>query len=201
MCPACLSYVTVAEKQSLSQGKTGPFLCPFLGHLGAAATWLGNATRADQECMCACLKQRGGTSDPLPGSICTQISPGSPTELRTFHQGALNCRRKKPWKEWCVCSRARVHAYIFEGLSFKNYIRNMQNIYMILSLFALNKTKCFQLLSSCATLFTQNIFAIIYCSKRGVTLGSWLLTSSGLTEGTKQSLDEFVIYAVTLNMP
>lgn len=92
-------------------------------------------------------------------------------------------------------------AHIFEGLSFKNYIRNMQNIYMILSLFALNKTKCFQLLSSCATLFTQNIFAIIYCSKRGVTLGSWLLTSSGLAEATKQSLGEFVIYAVTLNMP
>lgn len=72
---------------------------------------------------------------------------------------------------------------------------------MILTLFAFNKSKCFQLLSSCATLFTQNIFAVICCSKRGVTLGLWLLTSSGLAEGTEQSLCEFVIYTVTLNMP
>lgn len=86
-------------------------------------------------------------------------------------------------------------------LSFKYNIRNTRTIYMMLSLVALNKSKCFKLLSSCVTLFTQNIFfAVIYCSKRRVTLGLWLLTPSCITEGTKKSLCEFVIHMVTLNM-
>lgn len=103
-----------------------------------------------------------GTSDPLPGSLCIHISPPGVPE-----NSGLSTKKEKR------CGRGGGYLAV---LSFKYYIRNTRTTYMMLSLLALNKSKCFKLLSSRVTLFTQNIFFCCHLllQKTGHT---WLVAS------------------------
>lgn len=100
----------------MSQGTRGSFSYPFPGHLDAATTWLGNTTSMPLAKM--------GTSDPLPGSLCTQISP-----LGVPQNSGLSTKVPCATEE----KRREKQGTYLEVLSFKNYIRNLQNVYMTLS--------------------------------------------------------------------